>query len=92
MALNIMGASMSDSKLLLIRLFLIVVAVGCFIAAYKFLDAAMPYAWEISGNPHPSETAKIMGPRMMKGAITLFFVGLACLTTLLFVKEPTKGE
>jgi hypothetical protein len=87
-----MGASMSDSKLLLIRLFLIVVAVGCFIAAYKFFDAAMPYAWEISGNPHPSETAKIMGPRMMKGAITLFFVGLACLTTLLFVKGPTKGE
>jgi hypothetical protein len=71
---------------------LIVVAVGCFIAAYKFLDAAMPYVGEISGNPHPSETAKIMGPRMMKGAITLFFVGLACLTTLIFVKGPTKGE
>jgi uncharacterized membrane protein len=94
-ALKVIGVSMSKTKLLLMRLFLIVVAVGCFIAAYKFLDAAMPYVGVISGNPHPSETTKIMGSRMMNGAITFFVVGLACLATLiatLFIKAPTKSE
>jgi len=86
---------MSESKLLLIRLFLAAMAVGSLIAAYKFFDAAMPYAGEISSNPHPSETAKIMGPKMMKGAITFFIAGLACSVTLiatLFIKAPTKSE
>jgi hypothetical protein len=84
---------MSKSKLLLIRLFLIAVAVSCFMAAYKFFDAAMPYVGEISGNPHPSETAKIMGPKMMKSAMTFFIVGLACSATLIatqFIKAPTS--
>ena len=86
---------MSESKLLLIRLFLTAMAVGSLIAAYKFFDAAMLYAGEISSNPHPSETAKIMGPKMMKGAITFFIAGLACSVTLiatLFIKAPTKSE
>jgi hypothetical protein len=70
-------------------------AVGCFTAACKFFDAAMPYVGEISGNPHPSETAKIMGPKMMKGVIIFFIAGLACSATLiatLFIKAPTKSE
>jgi hypothetical protein len=94
-ALKVIEVSMSKSKLLLIRLFLIAVAVGCFIAAYKFLDAAMLYVWETSGNPHPSETAKIMGPKMMKGAITFFVVGMVCSWTLiasLLIKVLTESE
>jgi len=84
--------SMSKSTRRLIRLFLIAVAVGCFTEAYKFFDAAMPYVGEISGNPHPSETAKIMGPKMMGNAETWFIVGLICLAILiatLFIKAPT---
>jgi len=79
-------------KRLLIRLFLIVAAAGCFIEAYKFFDATMPYVGEISGNPHPSETAKIMGPKMMRNSITFFIAGLICLAVListLFIKRST---
>jgi len=75
----------------LIRLFLIAVAAGCFTKAYKFFDAVMPYVGEISGNPHPSETAKIMGPKMMGNAETWFMAGLICLAmliTTLFIKAP----
>jgi hypothetical protein len=84
--------SMSKSTRRLIRLFLIAVAVGCFTEAYKFFDAAMPYVGEISGNPHPSETAKIMGPKLMGNAESWFIVGLICLAILiatLFIKAPT---
>ncbi len=37
---------MGKSRLLLIRLFLIVVAFYCFMEAYKFFDAGMPYVAE----------------------------------------------
>jgi hypothetical protein len=82
----------------LIRLFLIAVVAGCFTVAYKFLDAAMPYVGELSGNPHPSEAAKIMGPKMMSNAETWFIVGLICLAILLatfFIKasrDPSPGK
>jgi len=84
---------MSKSKLLLIliRLILIVVAIGCFVEAYKFFDAGMPYVAVISSNPHPSEEAKIMGPKMMSSSKTFFIAGLACSATLiatLFIKAP----
>jgi hypothetical protein len=75
----------------LIRVFLIAIAAGCFTRAYKFFDAAMPHIGEISGNPHPSETAKIIGPKMMVNAETWFIVGLICLVILiatLFIKAP----
>jgi hypothetical protein len=42
-ALKVISGVNEQVELLLIRLFLIVVAVGCFIAACKFFDAAMPY-------------------------------------------------
>ena len=83
--------AMSKLTRLLIRLFLIAVAVGCFTEACKFFDAAMPYVGELSGNPHPSETAKIMGPKMMSNAKTWFIAGLICLAILiatLFIKAP----
>src|SRR5262245_47671973 len=63
---------MSRSTRLLIRVFLIAIAAGCFTRAYKFFDAARPYIGEISGNPHPPETAKIIGPKMMVNAETWF--------------------
>jgi hypothetical protein len=97
-ALKVIGVgSMSKSKLLLIsiRLILIVVAFGCFVEAYKFFDAGMPYVAETSSNPHPSEAAKMMGPKLMDSSRTFFFAGLACLATLiatLFIKAPTKSE
>jgi hypothetical protein len=78
---------MSKSKLMLVRLFLIAAAVGCFIAAYKFFDAGMPYVAVISGNPHPSEETKIMGQKMMDSSRTFFIAGLACSATLLFIKR-----
>jgi len=83
--------AMNKSTRLLIRLFLIAVAVGCFTEAYKFFNAAMPYVGEVSGNPHPSELAKIMGPKMMSNAETWFIVGLICLAISLatfFTKAP----
>jgi hypothetical protein len=85
---------MSKSKLLLIliRLILIVVAVGCFREAIKFFDAGMPYVAETSSNPHPSEAAKIMGPKLMDSSRNFFILGLACSATLiatLFIKAPT---
>jgi len=85
---------MSKSKLLLIliRLILIVVAVGCFREAIKFFDAGMPYVAETSSNPHPSEAAKIMGPKLMDSSRTFFIAGLACSATLiatLFIKALT---
>ena len=85
---------MSKSKLLLVRLFLIIVAAGCFIAAYKYFDAGLPYAAEVSSNPHPSEAAKIMAPRMMSSSRTYFIAGLACSVILIAtfainVKAPT---
>jgi hypothetical protein len=86
---------MSKSKLLLIRLFLIAVTVGCFMEAYKFFDAGMPYVAMISSNPHPSEEAKIMGPKMMSSSRYFFIAGLTCSATLiatLFIKAPTKSE
>jgi hypothetical protein len=82
---------MAKSRRLLIRLFLLIVAVGCFTEAYRFLDAALPYVAVISSNPHPSETAKIMGPKMMGNARIWFIAGLACLailTATLFIKAP----
>src|SRR5262245_58799463 len=75
--------SMSKSTRLLIRILLIAVAVGCFTVVYRFFDAAMPYIGEISGNPHPSETAKLIGPKMMVNAETWFIVGLICLAILI---------
>jgi hypothetical protein len=83
--------SRSRLKRLLIRLFLVVVAAGCFIEAYGFFDAAMPYVGEISGNPHTSETAKMMGTKMMGNAEAWFIGGLICsaiLIATLFIKAP----
>jgi hypothetical protein len=90
--------SMIKSIRLLIRLLLLAVAAGCFTAACRFFDAAMPYAGVISGNPHPSETAKIMGLKLMGYAWTWFIVGLVCLSILvatLFIKaraDRSSGE
>jgi hypothetical protein len=45
--------------------------------------------------PSPIRDGKIMGPKMMKGAITFFIAGLAGSVTLiatLFIKAPTKSE
>jgi len=69
-------------------------AAGCFIEAYGFFDAAMPYVGEISGNPHPSEMAKIMGAKMMKNSIIFFIVGLICLALLIatFFIKGTKNR
>ena len=88
---------MSKSKLLLIliRLILIVATVGCFVEACKFFDAGMPYVAETSSNPHPSEAAKIMGPKLMDSSRTFFFVGLACsamLIATLFIKARTGSS
>jgi hypothetical protein len=83
---------MNKSKRLLIRCCLMAVAIGCFIKAAEFFDAAMPYVGEISGNPHPSETAKLMGPKMMGNAEIWFVGGLICsviLIATLFVKAST---
>lgn len=65
---------------------------GWFIAACKFLDAAMPYVGELSGKPHPSETAKIMGLKMMSIAETWFIVGLICLAILIATASACAGE
>jgi hypothetical protein len=79
----------------LIRLILIVAAVNYFMEAIKFFDAGMPYVAETSSNPHPSETAKIMGPKLMDSSRNYFILGLACSATLiatLFIKARTGSS
>jgi hypothetical protein len=83
------------STRLLSRLFLIAVAGVCFTEAYKYLNAAMPYIGELSGNPRPPQEAKIIASEMTGNAETWLIAGLVCSTVLMatfFIKAPMFGS
>jgi hypothetical protein len=74
----------------LIRVSIIIGAVCCFIVAARFFDRGLPYVAETSSSPTPSETARILGPQMMKTAQKWFYIGLAFVAALigtLFIKK-----
>jgi hypothetical protein len=64
-------------KILALRLWLVVVAIACFYAAFYCFDTGIRYALEVSSNPHPSEAAKTLGPQRMGYMRVFFIAGLA---------------
>jgi len=89
-----MKLAIRKSWLLALRLLLTVVAITCFAFSIKYFDDGMPYVAEVSGNPHPSETAKVMGQEMMANSINFLISGLIILAVLLatfFVKAKNRA-
>lgn len=82
----------SISKGQLIRLFLIILAAGCFIGAYQFYECAMSYLGEMFDNPRSS--AAMTGTKMMKTSVALFITGLLSLAIwfAMLVMKASKGR
>src|SRR5205085_33905 len=78
-----------------IRLGSIIGAIFGFVAAARYFDAGMLYVSETSSNPHPSETAKLMGPRLMQRASALFFFAIICIVLFIvsfFILRKNKDR
>ena len=88
-----MSLSRRRLMLWLIRTLVLVGAVACFVATSRYFDSAMPYVAETSSNPHPSETAKAMGPHLLGNAGLFFKLGIggvAILIATLFIGKKRK--
>jgi hypothetical protein len=89
-----MNLAIRKSWLLALRLLLTVAAITCFAFSIKYFDGGMPYVAETSSNPHPSETAKVMGQEMMANSTNFLISGLVILAVLfatLFVKTKNRA-
>jgi hypothetical protein len=62
-----------------IRLCSVIGATFCFVEAARYANAGMLYVAETSSNPHPSETAKLLGPQLMQRASAFFFFAFICI-------------
>ncbi len=58
-------------------------AVLCFYKAVQCFNGGIMWVAITSSNPHPSETAKVMGPYWMNKATNWFWSGIGFLTLLL---------
>ena len=58
---------------------LLACVVSCFYLAVQCFDGGIMWVAITSSNPHPSETAKIMGPYWMRKATNWFWLGTAFL-------------
>lgn len=72
-----MSMTRKTIALWLIRLVLLIAAIICLVEAGRYFNTGMPYVAETSSSPQPSETAKIMGPRLMNSAQLYFYLGIA---------------
>ena len=66
----------------ILRIVLVLGAAGCFVASWRYFDAGVMYVAETSSNPHPSEVARVMGPRVMGYFKLYFWSGVACVVAL----------
>jgi len=80
--------------LLALRLLLTVAAITCFAFSIKYFGDGLPYVAATSSNPHPSETAKVMGHELMANSTNFLITGLVFLAVLLatlFVKTKDRA-
>jgi hypothetical protein len=66
----------------LLSLGLLACAVWCFILSGQYFDQGIMYVAETSSNPHPSETAKVMGPYLMDKSRSWLLAGVGCVALL----------
>lgn len=70
-------------------------AVSCFYLAVQCFDGGLMWVAVTSSNPHPSDTAKVMGPYWMNKATNWFWFGTAFLAlwiASLIVNQQIKSR